>query len=97
MYRLKAGNAGRSRIEQRVQRAEQRAIVVEALRIFPNVWEVYRRLGKLIDVSYGSMWKIAREEGIELIRFDRRNTRLSTISDRVAKRYADARRKRSSK
>jgi hypothetical protein len=49
-------------------RTEQRAIVIEALRIFPNVWQVYQRLGKLIGVSYGAIWSIARDEGIELIR-----------------------------
>jgi hypothetical protein len=53
-------------------RTEQRAIVVEALRIFPNVWQVYQRLGKLIGVSYATIWNIAKAESIELIRFRRR-------------------------
>lgn len=50
-------------------RAEQRAIVIEALRILPNVWHVHQRLGKLIGVSYGTIWKIAKAERIELIRY----------------------------
>ena len=53
-------------------RPEQRAIIVQALGIFPNVWVVYNYVGKRIGVSYGSIWNIARAEGIELIRFDRR-------------------------
>ena len=53
-------------------RPEQRAIIVEALRIFPNVSIVYNYVGKRIGVSYGSIWNIARAEGIDLIRFDRR-------------------------
>jgi hypothetical protein len=32
-------------------KAEQRAIVVEALGIVPNVWQVYRCVGKRIGVS----------------------------------------------
>jgi hypothetical protein len=53
-------------------RPEQRAIVIEALKVFPNVRVVYRRLGKLIGVSYGTVWNIAKAEGIKLIRFDPR-------------------------
>ena len=52
-------------------RTEQRAIVIEALGIFPNVRQVHLRLGKLIGVSYGTIWNIARDEGIELIRYPR--------------------------
>lgn len=53
-------------------RPEQRAIIVEALVIFPNVWIVYNYVGKRLGVSYGSIWNIARAEGIKLIRFERR-------------------------
>jgi hypothetical protein len=53
-------------------RPEQRAIIVQALGIFPNVWVVYNHVGKRIGVSYGSIWNIAKAEGIPLIRFDRR-------------------------
>jgi hypothetical protein len=53
-------------------RPEQRAIIVEALGIFPNVWVVYNYVGKRIGVSYGSIWNIARAEGIKHIRFDGR-------------------------
>jgi hypothetical protein len=53
-------------------RTEQRAIVIEALGILPNVWQVYRCLGKRIGVSYGAIWNIAKAEGIELMRVDRR-------------------------
>jgi hypothetical protein len=53
-------------------RPEQRAIIVEALGIFPNVWVVYNYVGKRVGVSYGSIWNIARAEGIKLIRFESR-------------------------
>jgi hypothetical protein len=53
-------------------RAEQRSIVIAALGIVPNVWQVYRCLGKRIGVSYGTIWNIARAEGISLIRLDHR-------------------------
>jgi hypothetical protein len=53
-------------------RLQQRAIIVEALGIFPNVWVVYNYVGKRIGVSYGSIWTIARAGGIKLIRFDSR-------------------------
>jgi hypothetical protein len=53
-------------------RPEQRAIVLEALKILPNVWQVYRSLGKRIGISYGTIWNVAKAEGIELIRLDRR-------------------------
>jgi hypothetical protein len=53
-------------------RPEQRAIVLEALKILPNVLQVYRYLGKRIGISYGTIWNVAKAEGIELIRFDRR-------------------------
>ena len=53
-------------------RPEQRAIIVEALGIFPNVWVVYNYVGKRLGVSYGSIWNIARAEGIKLIRFESR-------------------------
>lgn len=53
-------------------RIEQRAIVIEALKIFSNVRQVHLYLGKLIGVSYGTIWNIAEAEGIELIRFNRR-------------------------
>src|SRR5467141_1976718 len=53
-------------------RPEQRAIIVQALGIFPNVWVVYNYVGKRLGVSYGSIWNIARAEGIKLIRFDHR-------------------------
>jgi len=49
-------------------RPEQRAIVIEALKVFPNVWVVYQHLGKLIGISYGTVWNIAKAEGIKLIR-----------------------------
>lgn len=55
-------------------RPEQRAIIIQALGIFPNVWVVYNYVGKRIGVSYGSIWNIARAEGVELIRFDRRRS-----------------------
>ena len=53
-------------------RTEQRAIVTEALGILPNFLRVYRCLGKRIGVSYGTIWNIAKDEGIKLIRVDRR-------------------------
>ena len=53
-------------------RPEQRAIIVEALGIFPNVCVVYNYVGKRLGVSYGSIWNIARSEGIKFIRFDHR-------------------------
>ena len=53
-------------------RPEQRAIIVEALGIFPNVCVVYNYVGKRLGVSYGSIWNIARAEGIKFIRFDHR-------------------------
>ena len=53
-------------------RSEQRAIVIEALKILPNARQVHLCLGKRIGVSYGTIWNIARAEGIELIRIDRR-------------------------
>jgi hypothetical protein len=49
-------------------RPEQRAIVIEALKVFPNVSVVYQHLGKLIGISYGTVWNIAKSEGIKLIR-----------------------------
>jgi hypothetical protein len=36
-------------------RPEQRAIIVQALGIFPNVWVVYNYVGKRLGVSYGSI------------------------------------------
>jgi len=53
-------------------RLEQHAIIVQALGIFPNVWVVYNYVGQRIGVSYGSIWNIAKAEGIELICFDHR-------------------------
>jgi hypothetical protein len=53
-------------------RAEQRAIVIEALGIVPNVWQVYRCVGNRIGVSYGAIWNIAKAEGIKLIHVNRR-------------------------
>jgi hypothetical protein len=53
-------------------RPEQRAIIVEALGIFPNVWVVYNYVGKRVGASYGSIWNIAKAEGIKLIRFKSR-------------------------
>ena len=53
-------------------RMEQRAILIEALGILPNVWQAYRFLGKRIGVSYGAIWNIAKAEGIKLVRVDRR-------------------------
>jgi hypothetical protein len=53
-------------------KAEQRAIVIEALGIVPNVWQVYRCVGKRIGVSYGTIWNIAKTEGTKLIHVDRR-------------------------
>ena len=50
-------------------RPEQRAIIVEALGIFPNVWVVYNYMGKRIGVSYGAVRNIAIAEGIKLIHF----------------------------
>jgi hypothetical protein len=50
-------------------RPEQRAIIVEALSIFPNVWVVYNYVGKRLSVSYGSIWNIAKAKGIKLIPF----------------------------
>jgi hypothetical protein len=61
--------------DRRLVRSEQRALIVEALNILPNVWQVYSRLGKLIGVSYGSVINIARSENIKLIRFDSRRVR----------------------
>jgi hypothetical protein len=55
-----------------LSRTEQRAIVIEALGIVPNVLQVYRCLGKRIGVSYGTIWNIAKAEGIELTRVDGR-------------------------
>jgi hypothetical protein len=40
-----------------------RARVIAALRANPNAWQVTRRIKK---ISYGSVWAIAKEEGIEL-------------------------------
>jgi hypothetical protein len=54
--------------------------VIEALTIFPNVWLVYRKLGKLIGVSYGAIWNIARAENIKLIRFDPRWLRRALVA-----------------
>ena len=53
-------------------RPEQRAIIVQALGIFPNVWVVYNYVGKPLGVSYGSIWNIAKAEGIKRIPFDPR-------------------------
>ena len=53
-------------------RTEQRAIVIEALGILPNVWQAYRCVGKHLGVSYGAIWNIAKSEGIKLIHVDRR-------------------------
>jgi hypothetical protein len=50
-------------------RPEQRAIIVQALGIFPNVWVVYNYMGKRIGVSYGAVRNIAIAEGIKLIHF----------------------------
>jgi hypothetical protein len=50
-------------------RPEQRAIIVEALGIFPNVWVVYNYVGKRIGVSYGSIWNIAKAEGVKFTPF----------------------------
>jgi hypothetical protein len=44
-------------------RTEQRAIVLEALKILPNVLEVYRCLGKRIGISYGTIWKRRESRG----------------------------------
>ena len=60
--------ATRQKRELVFSRIEQRAIVREALKILPNVLEIYRCLGKRIGVSYGTIWNIAKAEGIELIR-----------------------------
>ena len=49
-------------------RREQRAIVIEALTILPNVLQVYRCLGERIGVSYRTIWNIAKAEGIKLVR-----------------------------
>jgi hypothetical protein len=48
-------------------RSEQRAIVITALTIVPNVWQVYRCIGMRIGVSYGTIWNIAKAKGIELV------------------------------
>ena len=61
----------RGKVPPIFSRTEQRAIVIEALGIVPNVWQVYRCLGKRIGVSYGTIWNIAKAEGIELIHVDR--------------------------
>ena len=49
-------------------RREQRAIVIEALTILPNVLQVYRCLGERIGVSYRTIWNFAKAEGIKLVR-----------------------------
>ena len=48
-------------------KAEQRAIVIEALGIVPKVWQVYRSVGKRIGARYGTIWNIAKSEGTQLI------------------------------
>jgi len=53
-------------------RPEQRAIILEALGKFPNVWVSYNYVGKRFSVSYGSISNIARPEAIKLIRFESR-------------------------
>lgn len=63
-------------------RPEQRAIIVEALGIFPNVWVVYNYVGKRLGVSYGSIWNIAKAEGIKRIPFD-----LRYLPKRAAAKY----------
>ena len=70
MAKLKKRN--RRRRTPVFSRTEQRAIILEGLRILPNVWQVYRCLGKRIGVSYGTIWNVAKAEGIELIGIDRR-------------------------
>jgi len=66
--------------DKRLLRSEQRELIIEALRILPNAWQVYYRMGKLIGVSYGSVRNIAKAEGIELIHFN-----LRKVLNRTAK------------
>ena len=63
---------------------QQRAIVLEALKIFPNVGKFYRCLGKRIGVSYGTIWNMAKAKGIELIRVDRRWLNLGSGVGKIA-------------